>query len=171
MWTTDVILPRHFEAVFPRRCIWCKRHEPSEKLNYRVEENNYLLTTASFFLPFLSWIPQEKASVNVPVCVDSKLKLWLERFIYNFILYFFFVVPLLSLLLVLFYYSGPNKVWISITLLALMWIPNTALLIIRPPTFDLTATDKHIVYEFRDADYAWEFADQNSHAPELKVES
>jgi hypothetical protein len=63
-------------------------------------------------------------------------------------------------------YEGPLRKWIAVGIALLCMTPLLLWQLFFPPPLDLTATSSTVEYEFRDRDYAAEFARLNQPADE-----
>ena len=60
--------------------------------------------------------------------------------------------------------------WVAVGMLMICALPFFIWQLIVPPCFDFTAYQQSIDYEFKDHDYAVEFANLNRHADWVKVD-
>jgi hypothetical protein len=151
----DVRLEKDRAPVFPDRCVNCARERPEAALEYSCAHRSILWN----FLIFLPGF--RRIRVQVPVCAEClplvrrrrRLKWWVELVV------ILAVVAVVYLITRMLDWSPRKPTRLFIVFLAC--IPAFALFSYFPPPFDLTPLSTHVDYEFRDLDYAREFAALN----------
>ncbi|MFN6401877.1 MAG: hypothetical protein ACK449_18465 [Planctomycetota bacterium] len=161
--TYDVNLPRDHQPVYPNRCVRC---------HCDPQGNSIVLWTHmvgwwTFLLLFFGW----PVSTTVPACRSCKLQirvqrlgLWIFMLLLSFI-FMWFVWPMVDD----FVPKVAGK-WVAVGMIMICALPFFIWQLIVPPCFDFTAYQQSIDYEFKDHDYAVEFANLNRHADWVKVD-
>ncbi|MEM7230926.1 MAG: hypothetical protein AAF517_02045 [Planctomycetota bacterium] len=161
--STDVNLPKSHPAEFPDACVRCGEDPESNTL--RIWTHSIGWWTIAFFLPGRGF------SVKVPACSNCGWRIRLQRVggtiltLAITILFLFFVWPHIK--------DSIHKEfqrWAGMGLILLALSPLIFWEVFFAPAIGLTAYSDSVDYEFRDPDYANEFADLNSDAEWVKVE-
>ena len=151
--STDVNLPKSLAPVFPNRCVACGADQPES--TYRTGTSAIGWWTLAF------WSFGPRFTAEVPACTTCRVRMrnlrWLQLAV-NIVFAFAGVGAAFYLLQ---WYQGPFKRWLvlGIALIALMPVILWETFFPRP--FAMTAYAKTVDYEFRDGDYAYEFAALN----------
>lgn len=66
--------------------------------------------------------------------------------------------------------ARPLRKWVAMALMLVCLCPYFLWEVFFPPSIDITAYSESVDYEFRDADYAYEFAELNGDAEWVKIE-
>ncbi len=161
--STDVNLPRNYDAVFPDRCVRCDRITDGNKMQVRTHSIAWLTSLLLMFgKPF---------TVRVPVCrvCASRIR---NRELFSFLscitvagLTMFFLWPHVT-----DFIPEAIRKWVAVGLILICLLPLLLFSIFNPPAFDLTAYSESVDYEFRCADYAKSFAELNEDAEWVKME-
>ena len=151
--STDVKLPRTRTPVFPDRCVACGVPDPGCFI--RVGTNAIGWWTLVF------WTHGPRFSVEVPACEPCRRQMIRQRWVRLFVCGIFVVVGVGAAVYVLGSLRGPIKRWLGLGIALLCMVPWFAWELIFPRPIDLTAYSDTVDYEFRDADYAQEFAELN----------
>ena len=157
--STDVNLPKEATPIFPDRCIACGAASPAS--SYRASTRAIGWWTLAF------WSSGRRHSVDVPACDGCKTQLRKQRW-FNLALYGAAIVP--AVFAARWYmgdYDGPFKRWIILGIVLVVLLPVLIWDVLFPQPFDMTAFSKTVDYEFRDPEYAAEFAAMN---PGSKIE-
>jgi hypothetical protein len=151
-WSTDVTLGKDRTPTFPDRCVVCGRASPDGTRRVRTSAVGWWSVLGFHGSGF---------GVEVPACGPcgrgQARQQWL-RFGLG-------IAAMLAIAGAAVYFLGVNRgpfrkpILLGITLLGM--IPFFAWEAWFPPAFDLTAFNKTVDYEFRDPDYAAEFAGLN----------
>ena len=157
----DVNLPKDHPARFPDRCVVCGIESPDSTMR--------VFTNAIGWWTWLFWIFGKPFFIRLPACTGCSRWLHVRRFLD--------VVITIGIIVLAYGYLRPlvprdlprfvQKV-ILMGLLLLCFLPCFILNIFFPPPFDLTAFEKSVDYEFRDAELAQEFAELNQDAEWVK---
>ena len=154
--STDVKLRRDYVPKFPDRCIACSQDAPGHLL--RVSTHTIGLMT----LVTLHW--GSRFSAKVPVCRSCarawRLQAWLRRVV----TWTFAIVGVAVAFRVLSSYRGVFRRWIATGIAVACCLPLILWQTFFSPLVDLTAFAETVDYEFRDRDYADEFAALNEEA-------
>jgi hypothetical protein len=110
-------------------------------------------------------------TVHVPACSRCSWRIRSQR-VGGFLLtlavaaaFMFFVWPYLN-----DFVARSIRKWVALALIIVCLLPWFLWDTIFPPSIDITAYRDNVDYEFRDADYAYEFAALNEDADWVKVE-
>jgi hypothetical protein len=151
--STDVRLPKAQEPVFPDRCVVCGQPDPVD----RVE----VATGSTGWWTWLLRHSGERFSVQAPACPDCVLRLTARRR-RDIVLLYLFAIAAVGVATYLFgSVRGPHRKWLTIGLALAGLVPYAVWQAFFPPPIDLTAHSDTVDYEFRDRDYAEEFAALN----------
>ena len=151
--SSNVRLPLTQRAVFPDRCVRCGNLGPDDTI--------HVCTNAIGWWTIVLWIFGRRYCVEVPVCYpcgrQMRREKWRER-----ILSWGWAVIGVAIALALFgAYEGPFKIWLIFGVAMLCMTPFFLWETLFPPSIDLTAFSATMDYQFRDNEYANEFADLN----------
>jgi hypothetical protein len=151
--STDVKLPKARPPVFPDRCVACGAESPSS--TYRAGTN------AIGWWTWVFWTFGRRFTVDVPACEpccgQMRRQRWLQLAV-NAVVIAAGVVLAGSLLQ---WYQGPFKRWLMLGVVLVCLLPVFLWEMFFPRPFDMTAFSDTVDYEFRDPDYAAEFAALN----------
>ena len=158
---TDVNLPKWHKAVFPKRCVRCGS-DP--------QDGTLRIWTQSIGWWSALWMFGSGFSVRVPACYSCGWRIRIKRVGGLLIT---IVVAMLFLAFVWPYVEGavPRilRKWVALAMVLVCLAPVWIWEVIFPPPIDITAFPKTVDYEFRDADYAREFARLNAQSERMKV--
>jgi len=151
--STDVNLPKSQLPFFPDRCVACGADAPDA--SYRVGTNAIGWWTLAF------WSFGRRFRVDVPACDscrDRMCRAWWLRLAVNAVVVAIGVGLALYLLR---WYQGPFKRWFALGIALICLLPVILWEVFFPRPIDLTAYADTVDYEFRDPEYAEEFAELN----------
>ncbi len=151
--STDVNLPKSHVRVFPDRCVACGVAEPRNMI--RVGTNAIGWWTLAF------WTFGSRFSVDVPACDSCRGQMLLQRWVRRLLTWAFAIVGVAIAVYILTAYGGPFKRWLALGIALACCSPYFVWEVFFPPPVDLTAYSKTVDYEFRNAEYAAEFAALN----------
>jgi hypothetical protein len=154
--STDVNLPKTLRPTFPDRCVACGLPCPDSTIPVG--------THAIGWWTIALWVHGARFSVDVPACEACRRQMVRQRWLRLFVCGVFVVVGLGVALYVLGSFRGPLHRWLAMGIALLCLLPWIAWEIVSPPPIDLTAYSDTVDYEFRDEDYAQEFAMLNQQA-------
>ena len=161
--STDVNLPRSHTPVFPSLCVRCDEETDGRTMR--------LWTHTVGWWTWLVWSFGWGFTVRVPACSGCGRVIRLQRVGGLFLC---MAVAALVLLFVWPHLDGfvarPWHRWARMGLVLVCLSPWFVWETMFPPAIDLTAYSKSVDYEFRDEEYAWEFAELNSHAEWVNVD-
>jgi hypothetical protein len=151
--STDVRLPKMQEPVFPDRCVVCGRPKPDDRVEVGTRA-----------IGWWTWVFGESGkrfAVQVPACAGCGRRLTSRRrrdmvliFLFGFAGvgvgdYLFGTMPYLA------------RSWLVWGIFLVGLVSYAVWYVVFPPPFGLTAFSDSVNYEFRDRDYAEEFAALN----------
>jgi hypothetical protein len=151
--STDVSLPKSWKAIFPNRCVACGRGYPGGSI--RVG------TFTIGWWTYLFWSYGRWFAVDVPACDGCRRRIVLQRWLRRVICLGLIVVGVWIASSWLGPLRGLAKRWAAMGIVLVGLIPWFAWEILFPRPIDLTARADTVDYEFRDADYANDFACMN----------
>jgi hypothetical protein len=151
--STDVSLPKILTPVFPDRCVACGL--PSLGSSIRVTTNAIGWWTIAF------WVHGARFSVDVPSCEPCRRQMIRQKWLRRTVGGLFVVIGLCVAMSTLGSIRGPFNRWLAMGIALLCMIPYFAWEILLPRPIDLTAYSDTVDYEFRDEEYAMEFASLN----------
>ena len=160
--STDVNLPRNHVARYPDRCVRCEA--PSEGKTLR------LWTHTVGWWTVVLWIFGRGFSTRVPACHSCSWKIRAQRLggllltIMIAALFLFFVWPYLEGAV-----APSLRKWVAMGLILICLAPLFIREVLWPPAICITAFKDSVDYEFRDGDYAEEFAELNEDAEWVKL--
>lgn len=149
-FSTDVKLPKAHSPVFPDQCVACGVESPAS--TYRAGTN------AIGWWTWVFWAFGRRHTVEVPACVPCRGRMVRQRWLrlaVNFGVIAAGVVVAGSLLQ---RYQGPFKRWLMLGVVLVCLLPVLLWQTLFPCPFDMTAYSDTVDYQFRDPDYAAEFA-------------
>ncbi len=154
----EVRLPRDHVPVFPDRCCACGRPRPGDVLPVARRR----AAPWELLLPWV-WFLRRPFRCAAPFCPPCRSDALRQRRIR--------LLALVAVVVAAAVVLGPwiksfgwNRQWtrlLQLGSLAAIVLPIGMWWAIRPPVFDITVTRDGIDYEFRDADYARDFAAAN----------
>ena len=160
--STEVNLPRNHPARYPNRCVGCGENFCTSKL--RLWTHTIGWWTAIF------WIPGWGFSTQVPACRACGWKIRMQRIgglLVAFAiagLFLAFVWPHID-----DFIPRALRKWVAVLLILICLLPYVLWETFWPPSIDITAFSNSVDYEFRDAEYAYEFAELNEDAEWVKI--
>ncbi len=158
----DVNLPKSHSPVFPERCVRCGANSESYSLRIWTHSIGWWTVLGVFGRGF---------KVRVPACRGCGLRIRVQRVgeliaIFTItILVMFFVGPFLDEVV-----PRALRRWVAVGLVVVCMSPWFFWENFFPPYIGMTAYSKSVDYEFRDFDYASDFAELNSDAEWVKIE-
>jgi hypothetical protein len=151
----DVTLPRSQTPVFPDRCVACGFPFPEGFI--RVGTNSIGWWT------ILLWTHGTRFSVEVPACETCRRKMIRQRWGRLTVGGIFVAVGVGVAVYVLgSSLRKPFRRWVGLGVALLCMLPWFVWELVFPRPIDLTAFAHSVNYEFRDEDYAEEFAELNT---------
>lgn len=167
----DIRLSKEQQPIFPPRCVACGSDAPGGTLRFHKRS--------------VGWSYGEKFSADVPVCGNCRGKVNRQRWLRFSISLGIIGVAIAVWLLI--YFQEPSKAepsgsifgkvlerllpgylrlegWVGIGIVWVCLFPWALWQIFFPPPFDMTAYADSVDYQFRDAEYAEEFAVLNKAA-------
>lgn len=161
--STDVNLPRKHAAKFPSRCVRCGT-DPADGIVR-------LWTHTIGWWTWVFWVLGRGFTTHVPACAGCSWRIRFQR-VGSFVitlavaaLFLFLAWPYLNDLV-----ARPLRKWVAMALMLVCLCPYFLWEVFFPPSIDITAYSESVDYEFRDADYAYEFAELNGDAEWVKIE-
>ena len=151
--STDVKLSKDVQPVFPDRCVSCDRDQP--------DENIKICTHSIGWHTLLFWSFGKRFCVNVPVCFQCKKSMRMQRFFSLLINFLFIVIGVYVAVYLLDSYEGSFKKWLVMGIAVICILPLITWEIFFPPSIELTAYSETVDYQFKNSDYAEEFAEFN----------
>jgi hypothetical protein len=149
---TDVNLPKDHIPIFPDRCVCCGRERPGGVFRIGTQAIGWW-TLLSHFGP--------RFTAEVPACGACRVRMRRQRWL-RFLISAAFVVAGVSIAMSLLkWYHGPFKKWLAMGITLIFLTPLILWETLFPPPVDLTAYAETVDYEFRDAEYAADFAELN----------
>jgi hypothetical protein len=149
----DVRLKKSVTPKFPDRCVVCGQPGPDASVT--------VSTHAIGWWTWLLWIHGTRFSINFLACTHCagslRRQLWL-RWLVTFAL---IVAAVLLLFPLLSEFRGAARRWLAMGGVIVALSPWFLWQVFFPPPVDLTAYTDEVDYEFRDQDYAEEFAALN----------
>ncbi|KAA5538019.1 hypothetical protein FYK55_27770 [Roseiconus nitratireducens] len=161
-FSTDINLPRRHHARYPARCVRCGGDHQGRKM--RLWTHTIGWWTAVF------WIFGWGFTTRAPACKKCARLIRAQR-----------VGGLLLTLLVagmFMTFVWPHvddfvahalRKWVALGLILICLTPYIFWEIVFPPAIDITAYKNSVDYEFRDPEYAFEFADLNADADWVRI--
>lgn len=154
--STDVTLPRSVVPRFPNRCVRCNFEGPSGRVR---------LTTHGGWPRWPWWWWTRRVSVEVPCCFRCHTAIRRQRWLRTIGTTAAFLVAAG----ITWSYVGelprPYRRWAALGWGLIFLAPLIGLDIFFPPVVDITAHADTVDYEFRDPQFAREFAQQNGVGP------
>jgi hypothetical protein len=149
----DVNLPRSHVPVWPDLCVVCCHAVPTERL--RIATHSIGWWTVAF------WHPGRRVTVEVPTCPACRRTFaWRRRGRIALGVVLALAAGVAGIWIV---GSGPHgRKWLAMGVAVLLILPFSLWEVFFPPPIEITAYAKTTDYEFRDADYAEEFARLNN---------
>jgi hypothetical protein len=151
--STDISLPRSHTPIFPDRCVACGFPQPDHFI--RVGTNTIGWWTIAL------WIPGTRYSVEIPACESCRRRMSRQRWVRMAVCGIFVVVGVAVAAYLLGSLRGPLKRWLALGIALLCMVPWFAWELVFPRPVDLTAYSSTVTFEFRDEDYADDFASLN----------
>ena len=152
----DVPLPRTRNPKFPDNCVVCGTARPGHTTRFTCAESQWW----HFFVPiWWLWFWGSRHRVRVPACHGCALRLQIWRFCRGVLL---LGAAVAALLLYGKYVGYPtNRLLRKIVFLGVGiagCLPFFAAAVVFPPAFDMTVSEKGVLYEFGSEKYAEGFA-------------
>ncbi len=161
--STDVNLPREHVVRFPQRCVRCNADNEGRLIR--------LWTHTIGWWTWVFWMFGRPFSVRVPACSPCSRVIRCQRLgglaitIGVTIVFLYFGWPWLD-----DFVARPIRKWVAMLAVILCLMPCFLWELFLPPAIDITAYSDNVDYEFRDPDYALEFAILNRDAEWVKVD-
>lgn len=160
--STDVNLPRAHPAVYPKRCVRCGGDHQGH--NIRLWTHTIGWWTVVF------WMFGQGFTTRPPACRKCALPIRIHRIggtvlgLMVAVLFMIFVWPQLD-----DFVARSLRKWVALGLVMVCFSPYLLWESIFPPAIDITAFKDSVDYEFRDEDFAHEFAELNRHAKWVEI--
>jgi hypothetical protein len=153
---TEVNLPKDHDPIFPDRCVACGAEHPTATLRISTHSIGWWTVLLGHFgMPF---------TTEVPACPPCRRRIRLQRWL-RFAITIAFVFAGASIALaILKNYRGLFRKWLAMAIAIVCLLPFILWETFFPPPIDLTAYSETVDYEFRDPEYAAEFAELNQGA-------
>jgi hypothetical protein len=145
-----VNLPKAQKPVFPNRCVACGAHAPGA--TYRAGTNAIGWWTVAL------WTFGRRFTAEVPACEPCLARMRRQRWVQLAVNVVAIVIGVTVAGALLQWYEGPLKRWLMMGVALVCLLPVFVWEELVPRPFDLTAYSNTVDYEFRDSDYAIEFA-------------
>ena len=160
--STDVNLPRNHTAIYPQRCIRCGDDSVAKTIR--------LWTHTLGWWTWALWVLGVGFRTDVPVCSRCGWKIRFQK-IGGVVLTMLIAAAFLTFAwpYIRDVVPRPFSKWAALIGIFLCLGPYFLWEIIFPPAIDVTAYSESVDYEFRDAEYAMEFAELNDEAEWVKV--
>lgn len=149
----DVSLPKSRPPAFPDRCVACGADSPSAI--YRAGTNAIGWWTLAF------WTFGRRHTVEVPACEPCRDRMRRQRWLQLAVNAAAIAAGVVVAGSLLQWYQGPFKRWLMLGVVLVCLVPVFLWETFFPRPFDMTAYSNTVDYEFRDPDYAAEFAALN----------
>ncbi len=160
-----VILPKNIEPVFPKRCMVCLQKDNIGMIGIRGE--------AAGIMGYFKWITGKSGKRPVPAHVGCARKLKRRGFWRNVgVLILFTILPVGWFALRVNGVQMPfefNKLSLCIAAV-ILFLPIMIAEELRPAAFQFSEGENIVTYEFKDSDYAEEFARLNNTKTGLSAE-
>lgn len=156
--STDVRLSKFHPPVFQDRCVACGAGSPGA--TYRAG------TSAIGWGTWALGTLGRRHTVEVPACVPCRGRMRRQRWLQLAVNAAVIVVGVAVAGSLLQWYQGPFKRWLVMGVVLGCLLPLLVWETFFPRPFDMTAFSDTVDYEFRDPDYAIEFAALNQPAAE-----
>ena len=160
--STDVNLPRNHSARFPSSCVRCG----DDPANGTVR----LWTHTIGWSTWVFWMFGRGFSTHAPACAGCGWRIRFQR-VGGVLLtlaiagvFLFFVWPHIENFI-----ARPIRKWVAMGLILVCLAPYILWEMFFPPAIDITAYSESIDYEFRDSDYAFDFAELNDDAEWVRI--
>ena len=153
MLSSDVKLARGFEPRFPQRCVRCGKDAPEDTFAVRSPVITWW-SLASFLAPLFALFTNTER-VEAPACTACAKAMGRVRTGRGALGW-----VLIAIVFALAFTFGVKK-WVLVTGVLLAIVPEILLDVFVPQSFDTTVFREHVDYEFRDAEFAAEFAELN----------
>jgi hypothetical protein len=154
--STVVNLPKAQKPVFPNRCVACGAHEPAA--TYRAGTN------AIGWWTLAVWSFGARFTVEVPACEPCRARMRRQRWVQLAVNLAVIAAGFGVAGALLRWYEGPLKRWLMLGIVLVCLLPVMLWEELFPRPFDMTAYSGTVDYEFRDTDYATDFAALNAPA-------
>ena len=161
--STDVNLPRNHPASFPSVCVRCGEDPANKTVR--------LWTHTLGWWTWVPWMFGRGFTTDVPACASCRWRIRLQR-VGGLIItlavaaaFMFLVWPYFGDLV-----ARPIRKWVAMGSIFVCLTPYLLWETFFPPSIDITAYSNSIDYEFRDSDYAYEFAALNDDAAWVKID-
>jgi hypothetical protein len=154
--STDVNLPKAHPPVFPDRCVACGAESPGA--TYRAGTNAIGWWTLAF------WSFGRRFTVEVPACEPCRSRMRRQRWLQLAVNAVVIVAGVAMAGWLLQGNQGPFKRWLMLGIVLVCLVPVFLWETFFPRPFDMTVYSDTVDYEFRDPDYAAEFAALNQTA-------
>ena len=149
----DVELPASREPEFPKLCVGCSAADPATEVEVTTRRIGWW--TVVF------WMFGAAFSVSFPACDDCVDAIRAQSFRRTVARWVFSVTAVAGAIYVFGEIEGPWRRWLLMIAALLFLLPLMVFEIFLAPIVDMTAKLKTVDYEFKNADYADEFAEIN----------
>lgn len=160
--STDVNLPRRHRARYPARCVRCGGNHDGRTI--RLWTHTIGWWTALFWTFGLGF------TTRPPACTKCSWRIRAQRvggLLLTLVIASVFMIFLWPQ--VDDFVARSLRKWVALGLIIVCLSPYLLWEIIYPPAIDITAFKDSVDYEFRDADFAYEFAELNSDAEWVRI--
>lgn len=160
--STDVNLPRDHKAIFPNRCVHCGEDNEGKTIR--------LWTHTIGWWTWVLFAFGRGFKVDVPACAGCAWRIRLYRMgglaiaMGITLIFLFFIWPQFREV-----FGRGYRNYVAMGMILICLTPYFVWEIVFPPAIDITAYSKNVDYEFRDEDYAYEFAELNEDAEWVNV--
>ena len=141
------------ELAFPDRCVNCGAGSPGATMNIKGALSNWKPVHEDIFK---SW------RADVPCCPGCQGRVRRDRFVAKILYGVAFVAGVFLLLIVLALWPAITESWlIYVAILGCMAIPVAVVQSLHVPQIELTPSHDRLVFEFKNLDFANQFAELN----------
>lgn len=148
----DVNLAKDRVPVFPDRCIVCGADPRGTTLGFATRSIGWWSVLHCF---------GRKHRASVPTCPECVGDLKTQRRVRELVIWIFILLGILAAVWLMAEYKGPFKRWIMIGIALTAAMPYAIWESFYPRVFDMTAYSSTVDYEFKNAEYAGDFARLN----------
>lgn len=157
--STDVTLPIDHRPEWPSRCVRCGQDEPTDVFRFRASRVGFdQLITLNFAIG-------SRPTIEAPACPDCAKALRRARRLRLFLIWPAYIILGIAVLYTLdklgWIPHGPYRKWIMTGIVLLAVFPFMIWEGSHPAIVGATARHKKLDYEFRDPEYAENFAELN----------
>ncbi len=153
--STDIKLRRDAEPAWPDRCVCCGREEPSDRVRLRAMTSGWanVLLLGGF---------GRRYTAHAPACWDCARRVRLVRWVRTIVTWCLTLVGVFLAMKIMGGYRGPFRKWFALLVAFVCLTPWFFWQVFFPPAIDITVAAESVDFEFKDEDYAFEFAQLNA---------